>query len=54
MQLAPPPNAIEMVSELITPTQVLAAKMAITSNCDDDEEYEIIASLEFEGNSLPT
>ncbi len=33
---------------------MLVVEMAIISNCDDDEEDEIIASMESEGNSLPT
>ncbi len=34
--------------------QVLATQMVITYDCDDDEEDEVIASMEFEGNSFPT
>jgi hypothetical protein len=33
---------------------VLTIEMAITSNCDDDEEDEVIAPMESKGNSLPT
>ncbi len=34
--------------------QVLATQMVVTCDCDDDEEDEVIASMESEGNSFPT
>ncbi len=34
--------------------QVLATQMAVTYDYDDDDKDEVIASMEFEGNSFPT
>jgi hypothetical protein len=51
-ELAPTlvPDVSGMVGELITPSQVLAEEMVITSDCDDEEDDEGIASSKFEGN----
>ncbi len=45
------PYVNEMVSELITPAQVLTEEMVIRFDCDDDEEAnDKLVSSNFEGN----
>jgi hypothetical protein len=46
----PVPDVSGMVGELITPAQVLVEEMAITSDCDDEEDDEGIASSKSEDN----
>jgi hypothetical protein len=52
-QLAPPLNVDELANELITHTQVLAEKLVITFDYDDEDEQKN-SSFAFEGNNTPS
>ncbi len=48
--IVPLPNVNEFIGELITLAQVLAENLAITSDCDDEDEQKI-SSFASEGNN---